>query len=266
MKRNILNRLLIAGCLLVMVSCKAKKMVVNTIPATPPAATVVKPVNRMDAVKGAQLNFNTFSAKANTKLNIDASSNDVILNIRINRDKEIWVSVAATILNVEVARAVITPDSINIINKLQGVYIKKPFNYVYKYTNKQINYKMLESLLVGNAIPEILNDNKADFKSANGNTEISDNLQELLYKLLLGPDMKAKQFNLSNESAGQSMQVTNDAFIQVDGRTVPSQIDIQSVSQNKKIQVNLHYTKVDIDQPLQYPFSIPERYTPADEN
>jgi hypothetical protein len=266
MKRNILNKLLTAGCLLVMimVSCKAKKLLVNT-PAVPPA-TVVKPVNRMNAVKEAQLNFNTFSAKANTTLGIDANNNDVILNIRINRDREIWVSVAATILNVEVARAVITPDSINIINKLQGVYIKKPFSYVYKYANKQINYKMLESLLVGNAIPEILNDNNADFKPASENTEISDSLQELLYKLLLGPDMKVRQFSLSNQSVGQSLQVNNNAFIQVDGKIVPSQIDIQSVSQNKKIQVNLHYTKVDIDQPLQYPFSIPERYTPADEN
>jgi hypothetical protein len=260
MKRNILNKLAIISCLLVMVSCAAKKQLVKPT-ATTPAATV-KPVSKMVAIGAHQLSFNTLAAKANAKLNIDGNSNDVTLNIRINHDKEIWVSVTA-ILGIEVARAVITPDSLLVINKLQGVYIKKPFSYIYKYTNRQINYKMLESIFAGNVIPEILKDNKANFAT---DTQVSGNLQDLLYKLMLNPDMKVTQLNLDNQSQGQSLQVNTGAFTVIDNRMVPSQIDIQSTSQNKKIQVNLHYTKVDLDQPLQYPFSIPERYTPADEN
>ena len=143
MKKNILNKIGIALCLLVIVSCKARKPIVVTPPpvATPPITG--KPVNPIDAIKAQQLNFNTFSAKASTSLNIDGNSNDVTLNIRINRDKKIWVSVTA-ILGIEVARALITPDSILIINKLQGVYIKKPFSFIHTYGGKQVNYKTLE--------------------------------------------------------------------------------------------------------------------------
>jgi hypothetical protein len=263
MKKNILNKLFIISCLLVMVSCTAKK---KLIVANKPVAATPKPPNEMTTVMSHQLNFNTFSAKANTKLAIDGNSNDVTLNLRINHDKEIWVSVAATLLNIEIARAVITPDSIKILNKLQSVYIKKPFSYIYSYTNNQINYKMLESILVGNALPEILKDDNARFQTNNGNTDVSGNLEDLLYKLLLDTDMKGIQLNLTNQNQGQSLQVNNGNFIPVNNRLVPSQIDIQSVSQNKKIQVNLHYTKVDLDEPLQYPFNIPERYTPADGN
>jgi len=260
MKRNILNKLAIISCLLVMVSCAAKKKLITPTVTTP--AEKVKPVSKMVAIAAHQLNFNTLSAKASARLNIDGNSNDVTLNIRINRDKQIWVSVTA-ILGIEVARAMITPDSLLVINKLQGVYIKKPFSYIYKYTNKQINYKMLESIFVGNVIPEILKDNTASFL---GDNQVSGNLQDLLFKLMLNPDMKVTQLNLDNQNQGQSLQVNTNAYIAVDNRLVPSQIDIQSTGQNKKIQVNLHYTKVDLDQPLQYPFSIPERYTPADEN
>jgi hypothetical protein len=60
------------------------------------------------------------------------------------------------------------------------------------------------------------------------------------------------------------LQVTNSNFIQADNRTVPSQIDIASVVKDKKMQVNLHYVKVDFDQQLEYPFNIPERYAPAE--
>ena len=266
MKRNILNKLLIALCLLVMVSCKARKKLV-VVPQTPvqtPAPTpIVKAVNPIDDIKARQLSFNTFAAKASTSLNIDDNSNDVTLNIRINHDRKIWVSVTA-VLGIEVARALITPDSLYVINKLQGVYLKKPFSYIYTYASKQINYKTLEALLVGNAMPEILNDPRVILQPTNGNVTLSGKLQDLVYRLTLGPDKKAQQLNLSNPAEAQTLQVTNNVPVQADNKIVPSQIDIQSAIKSKKIQVNLHYTKVDFDQQLEYPFNIPERYKPAD--
>jgi hypothetical protein len=265
--------------MLAMISCTAKRKLTidnnpvsnNNPPANSPAnvtlPVVLKPDSKMAAIKAQQFDFNTFSGKANTKLSIDGSNNDVTLNIRIDRDKQIWVSITATVLiTVEIARAVITPDSIRIINKLQGVYIKKPFSYIYNYSNDQINYKTLESIFVGNALPEILNDDNAAFQTDNGNTIITGNLQDMLYKLMLGADMKVAQLNLSNHNQGQALQINNSDFISVSNRVVPSQIAIQSVSQDKKIQCNLHYIKVDLDRPLQYPFNIPENYKSADGN
>ncbi|QEC77835.1 DUF4292 domain-containing protein [Mucilaginibacter ginsenosidivorax] len=261
MRRNILNRLLIVCGLLAIVSCKARKQVM----VTRKPDTVAKPDNKINtklaAIKAQQVNFNTFSGKAKTNLDINGNSNDVTLNIRINKGKKIWVSITA-ILGVEVARAVITPDSILLINRLEGVYLKKPFSYVYAYASKQVNYKTLESLLIGNAIPELLTEN-ADFATANGNTTLSGTLDDLLYKLIVGADNKVTQTNLNNQNEGQSLQVANNTFIQANNRILPSQIDIASVVKDKKIHVNLHYTKVDFDQQLEYPFSIPDRYEPA---
>jgi hypothetical protein len=276
MKENILNKgfknissqfgyfkLIPIFCLLLIFSCKSKKaMVVKRVAVD---SAVNKPVDtkalKITAIKSAQTYFNTFSGKARTKLDIDGSTNDVTLNIRIQRDHKIWVSVTA-IAGIEVARAMITPDSILLLNKLQGLYVKQPFSYIYKFTGNQVNYKTVESLLVGNAMPELLNEN-ANFQPGNGNTLITGNLQGLLYKLLLGPDLKVTQTNLNNQSAAQSLRVTDSVFVQSGNKIMPSQIDILSMVKNKKIQVNLHYIKVDFDQPLEYPFSIPARYTPG---
>ncbi len=248
-------------CLLLVVSCKARKVLVaSRVPDSSTKATNDK-ASKIDAIKAKQLYFNTFSAKARTKLDIGGNSNDVTLNIRINRDHKIWVSITA-IAGIEVARALITPDSILLMNRLQSIYIKKPFSYIYEYTGNQINYKTLESLLVGNAIPELLNDS-ASVQTDSVRTTLSGNLQGLLYKLLIGPDLKVTQTNLNDQSAGQSLQVTNNTFIQAGNRVIPSQIDMASVVKDKKIQVNLHYIKVEFDQPLEYPFTIPSRYTPA---
>jgi hypothetical protein len=261
MKKNILNKLLIISCVLAIVSCKAHKQVVASHRLVDTASVSVANTNKLNAIRQSQTNFNTFSAKARTQLDINGSSNDVTLNIRISKGQKIWVSVTA-IAGIEVARALITPDSLLVINKLQGVYFKKPFNYIYKYTSSQIDYSSLEALLVGNAIPQLLNEN-TKLQADSGRVKLSGNLQELFYSLLVGPDMKVNQTELSNQSEGQSVQVGNSAFIQVANRVVPSQINIASTVKTKKMQVNLHYIKVDFDLPLQYPFSISSSYSAA---
>lgn len=244
-----------------MVSCKARKQVTVVRKADSTAKPLDNVSSKLDAIRAKQVNFNTFAGRAKTKLDINGNSNDVTLNIRIERDKRIWVSITA-ILGVEAARALITPDSILLINRLQGVYLRKPFSYVYKYASNQVNYKTLESLLIGNAIPELLNE-KADVVNADGNTTLSGSLQDLLYKLIVGADLKVTQTNLSNQNERQSLQVVNNTFIQATNRIMPSQIDIASVVKDKKIQVNLHYTKADYDVQQEYPFSIPASYEAA---
>ena len=280
MKRNMLNnmvhnnwlkspryaQLLACFCLLFIVSCKAKKQLVVIKPVVTDTvkaviATAEPNTTKLAAIKSAQLYFNTFNSKAKAKLDINGSTNDVTLNIRIKRDQKIWVSVTA-IAGIEVARALITPDSILLINRLQSLYIRQPFSFVYKFTGSKVNYKTVETLLMGDAMPELINDNTTIQKAANVTT-LTGSLQDLVYKLILGNNLKVTQENLSNQTEGQSLQVNNSVFTQAANKLVPSQIDITSMVKDQKIQVNLHYIKIDFDQPLDYPFSIPSRYQPG---
>ena len=260
MRKSMWNKLLIILCVLAMVGCKAKKQALVARKSAD-TANVNPNISKLSAIRSNQLNFNTFSGKAKTKLDINGSSNDVTLNLRISKGQKIWVSITA-IAGIEVARALITPDSILVANKLQGLYIKKPFSYIYTYTSRQLDYNSLEALLVGNAIPQLLNDNST-LQADNGNITLSGNLHELVYKLVVGPDLKVSQTQLSNQGEEQSLQVDNSSFIQAGNWVVPSQVNITSSVKTKKIQVNLHYIKADFDLPLDYPFSIPSSYSPA---
>ena len=261
MRRNTLNKLLIVCicCSLAVFGCKAKK---QAIVAPKSVATIPdKSLSKLDAIRASQSSYNTFSGKAKTKLDINGSSNDVTLNIRIQKGKKIWVSVTA-IAGIEVARALITPDRLLVIHQLHGLYLQKPFAYIYSYTSHQINFDSLEALLVGNAIPQLINED-AKLQADSGRTVMSGNLQELTYKLVLGIDLKSNHTELTDQDAGQSLTVDNSAFIAATNRVLPSQIDMSSVMPKKKVKMNLHYIKADFDQPLEYPFSIPSGYSPA---
>lgn len=248
-----------------MAGCHAKKQLVARTAVDTPKASAVAADNsaamakiKLAAIRSKQVSFTTFSGKAKSKLNIDGNSNDVTLNIRILRNQKIWVSITA-IIGIEVARAMITPDSIIVINKLQGIYFKKPFSYVYNYAGRQVNYKTVESLLVGNAIPELLNDNAA-ITPANGNVAITGSLQDLLYNLMVGPDLKVSSTNLNNDAAHQSLQINYSNFIETTSRVIPSHISFTSKVANKNIQAELNYSRADFDQTLDFPFSIPSHY------
>jgi len=252
-------------CMFLLFGCKAKKQIavrkaVDTTAVTKPAVDIK--LLKINAIKSAQTYFNTFSGKARAKLSIGGDDNDVTLNIRIQRDQKIWVSITA-IAGIEVARAMITPDSIWLMNRLQSLYVKKPFSYVSQYAGSQVNYKMLESVFIGNAIPEALNE-QSDIQSLNGGTRLTGRLSALVYILTMGADLKVNQLNLNNQDEGQSMQVNNSVFVQVGNRVMPSEIDMSSVVKSKKILVNLHYVKEEFDQPIEFPFNIPARYTPGE--
>jgi hypothetical protein len=279
MKENILNRtscsysfksspyikLFAIFCLLLIFGCKAKKpIIVKKVVADTTAKAVDYKLIKINAIKAAQTVFNTFSGKARASLNINGDSNDVTLNIRIKSDQKIWVSITA-IAGIEVARALITPDSVLLINRLQNLYVKQPFSYVNKVAGDQVNYKTLESLLIGNAVPDFLNEN-SDIQIVNGATQLSGNLSAMMYKVMFGPDLKVTQTNLSDQEAGQALQATNSVFIQSGNRVMPSQVDISTMVKSKKILVNLRYIKEEFDQPLDFPFSIPSRYKPAEIN
>jgi len=249
-------------CLLLLFGCKAKKqLVVKKVTIDTVAKTVDIKALKLNAIKAAQTTFNTFSGKARAKLDINGDSNDVTLNIRIKSDQKIWISITA-IAGIEVARALITPDSILLINRLESSYIKQPFSYVNKFAGSQANYKTLESLMIGNAIPELVSEN-SDLQTENGATVLSGTFSDFVFKMMLGADLKANQINLNNQGAAQMLQVMNSAFIQAGNKVIPSEIDLSSIVKDKKILVNLHYVKDEFDQPLDFPFSIPPRYKPA---
>lgn len=261
MKENISSKLLIVCCLLTMLGCHTRKKLMANSSAT--AASVTHAItieDKLNAIRAQQTNFNTFSAKAKTSVNINGDSHDFTLNLRIGNNKEIWASVTA-VLGIEAARAVITPDSIMVINRLQGLYIKKPFSYIYTFTNDQVDYAMLQALFTGNAVPRLLNDS-VQYATAGDSVRLNGILGDLVYKLLLGSDLKVAQTNLVNNTQEQSLQVNNSFSVQ-NNQEVPAQIDITSVAKSNKIEVNLHFVKVDYNQPQDYPFTIPSSYTPA---
>jgi hypothetical protein len=281
MKKNILNKLLLVLLLPVLFSCRTKKMVVQAVnpaqpqtesvsatattispaPASVPATSTAPAFSKTEvfsSINSKQTVFSTLSVRAKADLNIDNKNNDVTMNIRIEKDKAIWISLTA-LIGLEVARVLITPDSIKIRDNINGEYTKKPFSYIYGFTNRQINFNTLQSLFVGNPAPEVLTE-RSTVTMNDKSPALSGSLGELIYAVVFNDNYRIIRTDLKDARAKQMLTITYGDFTSVSGQTVPQSVNIKSVAADKNIGVNLSYSRLELNVPVEMPFSVPSRF------
>ena len=69
--------------------------------------------------------------------------------IRLQKDKMIWISINA-LLGIEAFRAIITPDSVKVLNKLDKVYQLKSVSYLQEMSHLPFDFNTLQSIVLGN--------------------------------------------------------------------------------------------------------------------
>ena len=255
MRRNISNSILLMLMLSIFISCKAKKKIVTNTPA------VVKSnkADKLLAINKASLNYSTLAVKAKADISFNNNSNDVTMNIRIRSGEAIWVSVTA-IAGLEVARVLITPDSIKVLNKLEGIYTKKPFSYIYEFANEQIKFSTLESIITGNPIKEFVTE-RSDLSIQGNQAVLSGMMRSLFYDIQFNETNKITRTALKDDGAAQDLVVNYNDFISVQGQPVPHQVNIRSQAERKNVVIDLKYSRVELNQVVEIPFSVPKRFT-----
>lgn len=260
MQRNILSSFLLVMSLVVFHSCKAKKEVVNT--GSPAVVASTNKSARLASINNNLLDYTSLSIRAKADLNINGNDNSVSMNIRIQKGKAIWVSVTA-IAGLEVARALITPDSVKVLNWLESTYINKPFDYIYGFTNNQVDFTTIEEIFAGNPFRQALAP-QSDFSIEGNQAILKGMLESLTYSIRFNEQDKVIQSSLKDEEVGQNLLVNYDDFMQIERQLIPRQVNIQSEAERKNIVINLKYSRVELNQTLEMPFKVSKRFTVKD--
>jgi Domain of unknown function (DUF4292) len=260
MKRNILNSAFLLGAVIFVSACKPKKEIVVAPPTKAETKTDNSKAEALTLLNSRQLKFNTLSLKAKATLDIAGDANDVTMNFKMKDKETIWVSITALGGMAEVARALITPDSIKIMNRMKSEYLKKPFSYIYNFTNKQVNFSTLQAILTGNVMGEFLNA-ESDVKQENGVWVVSGSKSELDYKLLFNTLFKVSETNLNDVRNGQALKVTYSDYQKLNESLFPSALQINTLSKAKKINIDLQFVKIEGNVPVDFPFNVPKRFT-----
>jgi len=227
-------------------------------------------------LKEHELKFEQFSAKFNVVYEVDGKKTNVSGNIRISYDSIIWISITPA-LGIEAVRLMLTTDSIKYLNRLSNTYLLKDFIYINQLLNKTLDYDMAQAFLIGNDF-SLYESNS--FKASIENQQYKlntvdrrklrryvrrseDDISIPIQSIWLDPyNFKISKVLLKEaERDSRRFLATYDEFVDVDGKLIPSELDFKVETADKKVRIQISYSKIQLDQEQTYPFRIPESYT-----
>jgi hypothetical protein len=207
-----------------------------------------------------QINFNTYQCKAKIHFESETEKHNFNINFRLKKDSIIWASIHAPIIG-EVARAIITPDSVKAIERIN----KKSFLYSYSNIQKLINinvdFKTLQDIIIGN--PIATHGELIDIKEVNTFVNIYikglDFTNQLSYTKT-DSILKLIQLQTSRPASSSSLLIALNEYQKIPQGSFATERKYNILDLKGAIELEMSINKVEFDIPLEYPFTIPKNY------
>ncbi|MBS1643940.1 MAG: DUF4292 domain-containing protein [Bacteroidetes bacterium] len=200
--------------------------------------------------------FTSFSAKATSHFEGNGQNRDFTANIRILKDQKIWISVTALGL-VEVARALITPDSVLALDRIHKTAYLLPFSEAHKLFPIPIDFASLQSLLIGDMLP-----------NRQLPTIFADAVSTITLTYSDGQQVQKATFNRADSTLLQqnlvSQNVTVDArytnFIPVGNQKMAQSRVFTILNSGQHLLLEMDYDHIELDKEVNMNFSVPAKY------
>lgn len=281
-KIKILTYLLLS-VFFVMYSCKSKKQVVNVQPQTQleDSLTGKCKLNFKTAkalsknIKDKELNFKWISAKADVETYVDDENHSLDVKIRGRKDSAIWISIQAIGL-VDVAKLLITRDTVKMVVYVKKQYFVGDFNYINQLLNADLDFDLIQAALFGNSAEFYDDDDKLKpvtdkinckyllsterKKKLKRITSGQDSLKRSLQTMTINPETyKILNNNFIDVSTNRVFNASYDKFMKIDSLYTPHLVNID-IKAERKINVKINYVRIEINQPQKMPLNIPKNY------
>ena len=207
------------------------------------------------------IDFKTFSAKI--KLEIDDSKGskpDLLANIRMIKDSAIWISISASILNIEVFRVLITKDSVILLNKQEKEVQYRSINYLQEITEIPFDFKTLQNLLVGN--PIFYNDSNISVRKFENFLLVSSINKDFKNLLTISTEdytLKHSKLDDVNIARNRTADFTYDSYTNINDFKFSSYRQI-TASEKNKLDIRMNFKQFEFNKELSVYFSVPKNY------
>jgi hypothetical protein len=212
------------------------------------------------AILGNHISFTTLSAKVNVDyVDADDKKYNVNATLRMYKDSVIWISVNA-IFGIEGLRALITKDSVKILDKQNKLYTARSIKFLQDVSALPLDLSTLQDLLVGN--PVFLDSNIVSYTKFDNQISLLSIGQ--LFKNLISLDADNRLVERSklddlDELRNRTCDLTYSDYDDKRGVNFPTTRKI-TVAEKKKLDVRLEFKQYNFNEELNFPFSIPKNY------
>jgi hypothetical protein len=212
----------------------------------------------LDRLAEERVDFEWLSSRIKLSYQDDEQKLNSTGTIRIRKDSAIWISITP-VLGIEAMRALITPDSIYIIDRIKKTYDIVPVdNLKYLSGMENLSFRLLQDVLLGNSVFDLSRDADVEIKDRqlvlnNGNQF------ENIEMHVLPQNFRPAQVNYKRSTHNQALTIQYSKHENISGKQIPQQINFD-VSAPQKLSLSLEFSRYSLNEPQELPFSIPANY------
>jgi hypothetical protein len=239
-----------------------KDTAVNIIPVNTSAADSIRMIQEtMAKLQSHYINYKTFNAKIKVEYEDSKGKQpDIIAVVRIMKDSAIWISLSATIFNVEVYRMLITRDSVILMNTRDKEVQYRSLDYLQEVTEIPFDYKTVQDILIGN--PIFLDSNVVSYKKTDSRILVSTIGGFFKNLLTLSADnnlLLHSKLDDVDVNRNRTADITYDDFENKAGFDFSTYREI-TVSEKNKLDIRLNYKQYEFNKELSVSFKVPKNY------
>jgi hypothetical protein len=203
-----------------------------------------------------------FEGKARIDYNDESQSVSAMATIQMKRDSIVWMSVRK--LGFELARVMVTRDSVYVLDRINSEYTVEPLDYLAKSYSLPAGLPQLQDFILGNAILlEAAGFQSSavgqSFRLSNHSTAVESDY------LIAAAGFSLQRMAFNDTRNEQKITVVLEDFKQLAGNKNFSYLRNVELDgrYSGKAQVGLKFSSIEIDIPKDIRFEIPKRYTRA---
>jgi len=197
-------------------------------------------------------------------IEISTSGEDEISAFLVNRrDSVIYLNINK--FGIELARAILTPDSISMVNRFEKTYYKGDYSIITRMYGFSLSFDIIQSILICEDFKDYRS-NSISQKTVDSTTLISiprrtnPHLQTAIHQEITVQQSNGKILNnwIKDINTQQVANISYQEFENIDHYIFPKKYTIELPG--VKIKVNTKSTKVNVPGPTS--LTIPSKYTP----
>lgn len=256
-----MNKVLATALLITVVatSCKTKKQTTTPQPNKPVITETknTEAIRALNQINASANQFQYYQVKAKVNYSEGRQNIDLTVSLIMEKNNYIWMSVTA-LLGIEVARIMITPDSVQILDRLHRKCIKADLGYLQKMSNVPLKLINLQNLIAGNTLfDNTINTSTID--TVLGvllvNTAIGAQKQHTLYN----GAFKAQRSTIADSAKQREMKISYKSAQNFGLNAYPTNMDI-NIRAEKNIDCTIEMSNFVFEKKKDVQFNVPSGY------
>lgn len=233
----------------------------------------------------SSLHYNTlFVKKYSANYTVDGVKKSFKGAIKIQKDSLIWISITAPVGGLEVARLMITQDSVKMIDRMKKKYFIDDYDFFREKLNVDLNFKSLQAILT-NSVFQATNGEKEKSFIRSFNGRIIDNMYVFTSEKSRKVDRKLRKDKLKRLSRFGYQRVDIDPslmritdvlvkdfvdlrdvsvkyrdFKMYEDRKFPQRLSFEVVDPKHLLSCSVKFNKIAFDDELKFSFKISSKY------